>query len=125
MYNPNPMPSEELVANFMNSLGKMLASIPLPVSFTSTTTTSPPPSFPSLFPLPSASTFFGVLISAVIVIVPPSFANLIAFLSRLFQTCCIIVLSASMKIPFPLSPPFDSKFIFIFLLSSLMPSFLI
>ncbi len=115
MYSPNPIPSDEVVANLVNSLGKTLASIPVPVSFILTTTTFSPSS--------SASTFF-VLISAVTVIVPPSFTNLIAFLSRFDMIWYILVLSASTKISFSLPSTFESNFIFIFLLL-LLASFLI
>jgi hypothetical protein len=41
MNNPKPTPSEEEpVANFENSLGRILSAMPVPVSFILTTTTS-------------------------------------------------------------------------------------
>jgi len=42
MNNPKPTPSEERVVNLVNSLGKISGSIPLPVSFMLTVTSSFP-----------------------------------------------------------------------------------
>lgn len=64
MYNPNPVPSKDLVANFVNSLENISGSIPAPVSLTLTRISLPISSFSTLIDI------------------SPSFVNLRAFLRR-------------------------------------------
>lgn len=64
MYNPNPVPSKDLVANFVNSLENISGSIPAPVSLTLTRISLPISSFSTLIDI------------------SPSFVNVRAFLRR-------------------------------------------
>jgi hypothetical protein len=49
IYNPKPVPSEDFVANFSNSLGNISELIPVPVSSTDTITEFKSKCFPWFF----------------------------------------------------------------------------
>jgi hypothetical protein len=91
IYSPNPVPppSSDLVTNFENSFGRILGSIPHPVSLIFINT---------LFIL----TYFSITRS-----MEPSSVNLIALLSKFEITWFILVLSASIEILF-IFPSFSS-----------------
>ena len=61
--NPNPVPEFDFVVNFVNSLGNISGSMPVPVS---------------LIPMTMSPLFFSVII-----LIVPSFVNFTALLSRL------------------------------------------
>jgi len=65
IYNPNPVPAKDFVANLVNNLGSIPGSIPVPGSFTLITTSS-------------LSSFFSELTDIV-----PSSVDLTALLNRL------------------------------------------
>lgn len=65
MYNPNPVPLSDFVANLVNSLGSISESIPLPVSF--------------IFII--ISWLFSLFIA--IIFIEPCLVNLIALSSKL------------------------------------------
>jgi hypothetical protein len=77
MNKPNPVPLSDFVANFVNNLGNISESIPVPVSFI-LTVTSP------------------ILYSKITYIVSSSFVNFEALFNKLEMTCDILFLSASM-----------------------------
>ena len=92
---PKPVPVTDFVANFVNNLGNISGSIPVPVSFILTITWSSLPR-----PPPYSSSFLCMAI-----VILPSAVNLIALLRILSKTWDNLNLSASTKI----SLSFDIK----------------
>ncbi len=78
--NPKPVPSSDLVANFENSFGRIIWSIPYPVSLT------------LMF------TLFSVYFFSNMICIVPVSVNLIELLNKLEITWFILILSANINI---------------------------
>src|SRR4051812_22080393 len=77
IYSPNPVPLSDFVANFINNLGKISESIPLPVSF--------------IFIIISLSSSLLFTMTSI----EPCLVNLIALFNKLDITWIILFLSAN------------------------------
>ncbi len=102
IYNPSPVPWNDLEVNLVNNRGIISGSIPLPVSFIHTVTIS------LSFPFFSAILFFSAIID-----ISPSLSlsmNLIELLIKFDITRLIEFISAYILI---LSSNLHSKFIFL------------
>jgi len=88
--NPNPVPVWDVVANFVNSLGYIRGSIPSPVSVMLTTV---------LVIAASLLSELHLLPDVILIVIAPSFVNLIALINKLLMTRAILSLSAYTKMP--------------------------